>query len=61
VSDEIVLTENVPVARNRSVRHSTFRRDLQTIHLPDVDLPTVMELGWPSGFALAQNADAVDI
>jgi hypothetical protein len=41
-SDEIVLTENVPVARNRSVWHATFRGDLQTIHLPGVDLPAVV-------------------
>jgi hypothetical protein len=42
MSDEIVRTEDVPVARNGSVRHAAFRRDPQTIHLPEVDLPAVV-------------------
>src|SRR5256886_16430168 len=37
-----MLTENVPVARNRSVWRTTFRGDLQPIHLPGVDLPAVV-------------------
>src|SRR6266511_1851474 len=37
-----MLTENVPVARNRSVWRTTFRRDPQTIHLPDVNLAAVV-------------------
>jgi hypothetical protein len=42
LSDKIVLTEDVPVARNRSVGHGTFSRDPQTVHLPDVNLPAVV-------------------
>src|SRR6266511_6476191 len=58
VSDEIVLTENVPVARNRGVWHATFRRDPQTIHLPGVDLPAVVT---PENVALAVIVVVADV
>src|SRR5262249_33535489 len=72
----ILRTENVPVARNRSVSHSTFRGDLRTdgsvrgsalgfdlqaIHLPQIDLPVVVA---PKNIALqvaVEVADAFDV
>src|SRR5262245_45937576 len=54
----ILRTENVPVAWNRSVCHSTFRGDLQTIHLPEVNLPAVVA---PENVALAISVVVADV
>src|SRR5215211_3436227 len=58
VSDEIVRTENVPVARNRSVWHAALRADRQAIHLPGVDLPAVVA---PENVALAITVEVADV
>src|SRR5262249_27739051 len=54
----ILRTENVPVARNRSVSHSTFRGDLQTIHLPEVNLSAIVA---PENVALAVTVVVADV
>src|SRR4029453_15584974 len=57
-SDEIVRTEDVPVAGNRGVWHAAFRRDSQTIHLPGVNLPAVVA---PEDVALAITVEVADV
>src|SRR6266545_2904875 len=62
VAVEVANALDMPVVRDRSVHHAPFPRDLQAVHLPDIDLPTAVLT--PENVAVAvavEVADALDV